>query len=176
MRGGLFFYVSYNFENYNQFDYSYQNIQIHKYNPLICLVPRFTSLNQYKGGTAAAAPVIKVTRISPSPEVIVPQNYQYVHIKFIAVRKKHFGKGGFPSRSAICSKRWWTLNGANERSRTADLFITNEVLCLLSYVSVFNFDYDSILHRSLFVKTKNQVFMLNFLRKHLTKLYFYYII
>ena len=87
MRGGLFFYVSYNFENYNQFDYSYQNIQIHKYNPLICLVPRFTSLNQYKGGTAAAAPVIKVTWISPSPEVIVPQNYQYVHIKFIAARK-----------------------------------------------------------------------------------------
>lgn len=26
-------------------------------------------------------------------------------------------------------------SGANERSRTADLFITNEVLCLLSYVS-----------------------------------------
>lgn len=26
--------------------------------------------------------------------------------------------------------------GANERSRTADLFITNEVLCLLSYVSI----------------------------------------
>lgn len=36
-------------------------------------------------------------------------------------------------RNRIISK---VFRGANERSRTADLFITNEVLCLLSYVSV----------------------------------------
>ena len=37
-------------------------------------------------------------------------------------------------RLMVCSGM--RCNGANERSRTADLFITNEVLCLLSYVSI----------------------------------------
>ena len=108
--------------------------------------------------------------------VYIPPPGRFFLLFYKYVRKKHFGKGVFPSRSAICGKRWWTLNGANERSRTADLFITNEVLCLLSYVSIPKFDYDSILHRCLFVKTKNQVFVLFFRIKPLTNLRFSYII
>ena len=63
-----------------------------------------------------------------------------------------------------------TIFGANERSRTADLFITNEVLCLLSYVSMIlqscvkyittmfhgiSCNYNIILQPQMFVKRKN---------------------
>ena len=53
--------------------------------------------------------------------------------------------------------------GANERSRTADLFITNEVLYQLSYVSTFRKrNIDIIVYTRLFVNTKKIKTRVNF--------------